>query len=292
MPVDPPLLYIGHDHTMAIVSTAPLTVDRGRADTHRWGRVVEMTPPKPAATGLTASSIPPWAIVLLVVSCVLVLFDLRLCPLPILAAIVALGVSVYRAEQQRRPGVIVAPSIEREADQHVLLVSHEERTTLSAAIEQGKRISQTLPALAGMIDEAAAERAVASALFDLAEVLERRQELRASADDLRRQHHHGLPPDSPTVAKLLAQRERVAQVAAEVDADVARRLAGLEATARAGENFIREREIHQVTSAVDHTLSSLAPPDLPRQPDSGAELAEQVDAVLAAYRELNDRYGD
>ncbi|WP_173163389.1 hypothetical protein [Phytohabitans suffuscus] len=59
----------------------------------------------------------------------------------------------------------------------------------------------------------------------------------------------------------------------------------------AGESFLREREIHQMTSRVDRTLANLAPGELAGAPDSGVELADEVEAVLAVYRELDERYG-
>ncbi|BCB90889.1 hypothetical protein Psuf_082020 [Phytohabitans suffuscus] len=112
-----------------------------------------------------------------------------------------------------------------------------------------------------------------------------------AAGHLDRQPHHGLTADNPAVRELLARRERLTGALSSLDADVARRVAGLEATAVAGESFLREREIHQMTSRVDRTLANLAPGELAGAPDSGVELADEVEAVLAVYRELDERYG-
>ncbi|MFD0745005.1 hypothetical protein ACFQ1L_26715 [Phytohabitans flavus] len=160
---------------------------------------------------------------------------------------------------RRRPGRILAPGFDREAPDYCLLAAPEDRNALGAALNIGKRICRTLPSLAGMVDTDAAERLLASALFDLAKVLQHRQDVRTLLIELRRQRHRGLPADSPAARKLMAQRDRLKQALSDLDAEVARRLGELEATAVASENFMREREIHQVTSRVDQTLASLAP---------------------------------
>jgi hypothetical protein len=287
----PPSLYIGHDRAMTVVSTQPLKVERGGAGTIRWGRVAELIPGGPAAGFTTARRLLALSIALFAVAAGIAAFGTAWAWLPALAAAAVLVASGSLEGKQRRPGAILAPEFDRQAEQTVLLVDRQARDDMWAAINVGKRIWWALPALAGMVDTDATERLLASALFDLAKVLKQRQEVRGLVNELGQQRHHGLPADSPAVRKLVAQRDRLTQALSDLDADVARRMAGLEATAVAGETFIREREIHQVTDRVDQTLASLAPSGFPGTPDSGVELADEVEAVLAVYRELNERYG-
>jgi hypothetical protein len=289
--VDPPALYIGHDRAMTVVSNLPPNVEGGSARTYRWGRIAELAPGgRPA--GLTrARRGLVVGISLFVASAGLAFFGIEWALLPALAGTAVVGVAGDLAGREKRPGVIRAPASDPEGEHNCLLVGHEERDNMWAAIVVGRRICETLPALAGMIEPRTAERLLANALYDLAKVLKRRQDLRGLEFELRQQPHLGLPADNPAVRKLLAQRDRVTQALSDLDADVRRRMAGLETAAVASDNFLREREISWVTSRADQTLASLVPADLPGAPDSGVELAEEVEAVLAAYRELSDRYG-
>jgi hypothetical protein len=288
--LDAPSLYIGHNRAMTVVSVLPLKVRGGGARTFRWGRVAEVVPGGSPAGFTTARRLLVLGTLLFVAASGVAALGSAWAWLAALGGVTALVVSGQLEGAQRRPGTI-RPESGRHAEQHCLLVDQRERNDLWAAINIGRRIHRMLPALDGMVDIDSAERLLASALFDLAKVLRSRQEVRRLAGELSQPRHHGLPADSPAVRKLLAQRDRLKQALSDLDVDVARRVAGLEATAVASENFLREKEIHQVTARVDKTLASLAPPDLPGMPDSGVELADEVEAVLAVYRELNERYG-
>ncbi|MGC9671233.1 hypothetical protein ACNTMW_32390 [Planosporangium sp. 12N6] len=198
--------------------------------------------------------------------------------------------AVYPVPQEA--GTILAPQLRHRRDDHRILVDDEDRQALSAAVDLGERIAETWPALRGMVDTVAAERLLAHALWELADLLERRQGFREMRDDLAEHDHEGLPADSPAVRNLLAQRTKVATALADLDAEVGRRLAELTATAVAGENIIREWEIGELVRDADQRLAELAPHDLPGESRAGAALADQTEAVMAAYRELNTRYGD
>ncbi|GAA4452888.1 hypothetical protein [Phytohabitans houttuyneae] len=286
----PPALYIGHDRAVTVVSAQPLKVENGGARTYRWGSVVEIVPGG-SPDGLKPRPLLILSILLFVASAGIAALGSMWAWFPALAGAVLLVASGQLEGERRRPGAILAPNFDREAEQTCLLSEHRERNDFWAGLTLGKRVCQTLPELAGMVDTDAAERLLASALFDLAKVLQRRQEVRGLVTELDQHGRHGLPASNPAVRKLLAQRQRLTEALSSLDADVARRLAGLEATAVASENFLREREIHRMATRVDLTLASLAPTDLPGAPDSGLELADEVEAVLTVYRELNERYG-
>jgi len=287
--LDPPALYIGHAREMTVVSTRPLKVERGGARTYRWGRVAEIVPgPGAPPLGFTPAHqmlVLSFALYLIAAG-VAVATGSMWAYLPALAATVALIRSARLEGRRIKPGTITPP----EPDS-LVLVAPEDRNDLWSAIQVGKRICGTLPALAGMVDTHNAERLLASALFDVARVLGQRQEVRGLLNELRRQGHHGLPPDSPALRKMKEQKDRLKRALSDLDADVARKIAGLKATDAAGLNFLREREIHRMTSRVDQTLASLTSADHAGMPDSGLELADEMAAVLAVYQELNERYG-
>jgi hypothetical protein len=290
-PVDLPMLYVAHDDTMAIVSVLPLKIRGGRADTYRWGSVLEISP-APPGEGMDVRAMCRFvAYILLAFSVLLMCGHVQWWPVILLVGFVILGVAaVYPVG--RTAGVILAPELHRRRDDHKVLVDEDDRAAMSEAIDIGERISSAWPALQGMVDTAVAERLLAHALWELAGVLERRQGLREMRDDLAEQHHDDLPADSRAARDLLAQREKVTSALAGLDAEVDRHLGDLTATAVAGENFIREQEIGKLVRDADEKLAKLAPHDLPAESKSGARLADQTEAVLTAYRELNTRYGD
>jgi hypothetical protein len=289
-PVDPPALYVAHDDRMVVVSVLPLKVQVGRGEVYRWGSVLEISPAEPDQAVTTARQARGVAVLLFMGSAVLGCTGVAWWP-----ALAVVGASVLAASFHvalRTAGVIVAPEIKRRPGEHVVLFDDEDRKTFSEAVDIGERIARTWPALHGLVDTTAAERLLAHALWELAGVLERRQDFREMGADLAQQDHGGLPADSPGVRDLLVQREKVAKALAGLDAEVNRHLADLTATAIAGENFIREQEIGQLVRDADQKLAKLAPHDLPGEPKSGAELADQTQAVLTAYRDLTTRYGD
>ncbi|NJC71240.1 hypothetical protein HC031_16185 [Planosporangium thailandense] len=289
--VDPPMLYVAHDDQMVIVSTLPLRIRGGRAETFRWGSVVEISPADPGEDTVGVRELRRFAVLLLVVAVLFACVRSGWWLIPALGGTVCLAASVVGG-WLRREGAILAPEIDRRPDEHRVLIDDEDREAFSEAIDLGERISKTWPALHGLIDTAAAGRQLAHALWELAGLLERRQDLREVRDDLAEKDHDGLPADSPAVRELRAQREKVAAALADLDADVHRRLSDLTATALAGENFLREQEIGELIRDTDQRLAELTPHDLPGGPESGAALAEHTQAVLAAYRDLTDKYGD
>jgi len=129
-----------------------------------------------------------------------------------------------------------------------------------------------------LVDVPIAERQLAQALFDLAGALERRQELRELHAELSR--HDGAAELAPRVAKA-------ASVLAELDDEVTRRLAALNAVAMAGEELIRDQEIGALASEADAALDRLTSAGPAIGADAGSELAERTEAVLRAYRELS-----
>ncbi len=272
-----PALYVAHDDKMVIVSRLPLEVVGGRGISYGWGSVLEVTPADPP--GETA----PLAVVLYGLAAILGIaggVTLLANPLAggvlVLVAALAGGGAALHSWRQR-PGVISAPSLESGREQHHVLVEARDRQVFSDAIDLCQRTSETWPALGALIDVPLAERQLAQALFDLAGALERRQELRELHAELAQ--HDGAFELAPRMLKAT-------DALAELDDEVAQRLATLHAVAVAGEELIRDQEIDALVRDADEALARLTSAGPAMMPDAGSELAERTAAVLRAYREL------
>lgn len=272
-----PSLYVAHDDELVIVSPLPLEVTGGRGMSYAWGSVLEITPADPPAehdplTGLLYS----FAAVLVLIGTLLLAGGVAAGGAAILAALAVGGGAVVHRWRQR-PGVIAAPSLETDRDQHHVLVEDRDRKIFSDAVDLCQRTSETWPALGALVDVPLAERQLARALFDLAGALERRQELRELHAELA--HHDGAFELAPRMARLTA-------ALADLDAEVGRRLATLNAVAVAGEELIRDQAVDALARQADEALARLTTSLPAATPDAAADLAERTEAVLRAYREL------
>jgi hypothetical protein len=272
-----PSLYVAHDDELVIVSRLPLEVVGGRGLSFGWGSVVEVTPSD------RSDDLGPLTGVLYGLGTVFALFGGFLLlgrvfwgAVLLLLGIAAAGGAALHAWRQR-PGVIAAPSLDSDRQQHHVLVDGRDRKVFSDAIDLCQRTSETWPVLGALIDVPVAERQLAQALFDLAGALERRQELRELEAELA--EHDGAFELAPRMLK-------VTSALAELDDEVAQRLATLNAVAVAGEELIRDQEIDALARAADEALARLTSAGPATAPDAGSELAERTEAVLRAYREL------
>jgi hypothetical protein len=195
-----------------------------------------------------------------------------------IAVLVGLGVVLFG--WQREPGVIVAPQLTSDREQHHVLVEDQDRKAFSDAIDLCQRTAETWPALEGLIDVPLAERQLAQALFDIAGVLERRQVVRDLQVEL---------AEHADASELAPRRAKAATALAALDNELTRRLATLNAVAVAGEDLIRDERIGALGREADEVLARLSDAGAPALSDAGSELAERTEAVLQAYRELIDR---
>lgn len=272
-----PSLYVAHDDKLAVVSRLPLEVVGGRGLSFRWGSVLEVTPSdQPDGRGPVTGVVYGLGIGFVVLGGLFLLGGAFAGGLLVLAGAAAGGGAALYS-RRRRPGVISAPRLESDREQHHVLVESRDRKVFSDAIDLCQRTSETWPALGALIDGPVAERQLALALFDLAGALERRQELRELHAELA--EHDGAFELAPRMARATA-------ALAELDADVTRRLATLTAVAVAGEELIRDQQIDALARAADETLARLTSAGPAIAPDAGTELAERTEAVLRAYREL------
>ena len=272
-----PTLYVAHDEKLVIVSRLPLEVVGGRGLSYGWGSVLELTPAdRSDDRGPRPGVLYSLALIFGVLGALVLVGGAFWGGLVLLAAIATAGGTVLHGWRQR-PGVISAPRLETEPDQHHVLVDERDRQVFSDAIDLCQRTSETWPSLGALVDVPVAERQLAQALFDLAGALERRQELRELHADLA--EHDGAFELAPRIL-------RATSALAASDDEVGRRLAALNAVAVAGEELIRDQRIDALGREADEALARLTAAGPAVVPDAGSELAERTEAVLRAYREL------
>jgi hypothetical protein len=164
----------------------------------------------------------------------------------------------------------------------VVLRSERARSAFDHALGLADRVGETWPGLGALVDTDEAATMLAEALWQIAEVLARREELDGVLE----------PADfDPSVASAETRSQLSAARAARarVDAEFQRREAALRRAEEAGRDFIREQQMREAVRAADHTLRSMPPavfagPGTSLEPASS--LAEHTHSVLAAYREL------
>lgn len=276
-------LHIGADADTTVVAPYPLSMRTGRGRRRRTGSVTLLVPVPPSGrtradhVRLAARLTVPLAVLCAVLDAVGI-------PWWAAAAGSAALVGWVVREQVRSalPGAIAVPPGD---DCHVL-VAAEEREAYRRALEISGRVRRTWPGLGGLVDPADADRTLTRALDELAALLARRQQIRRLRTELAGVDHAELPADSAAVQALTAQRQRVETLWRETGAQANRMLCGITAAARAGEELIREQQVHRTARDAELTISRLAAagpvPAVPAAP----ELAERTAAVVAAYREL------
>jgi hypothetical protein len=274
-------LHAGVDAEKVVVSPYPIKVRSGVVRRERTGTLVETVPRMPSGRSREDR----------------VTFAARLA-LPLLfvsAVLAASGFSWWLAagggavlvaamwRRQARAAQEAAFAVPRDGESRVLW-SVPERAAFAGALDASRRVRRTWPALDGMIDPVAADHSLTRALGELADVLARRQELRRLRADLAGVRDADIPVDSPAKLAADAARER-ADVAWREAGDTANRILGsIDAAARAGESFIRERQVAATARHAERTLARVA--GVPAIAGSGPDLAGRTEAVIAAYRDL------
>jgi hypothetical protein len=173
-----------------------------------------------------------------------------------------------------------------------ILTSAADRAAFDEAVGAADAVSATWPRLGALVDTAEAETMLADALWEIAGVLARRQKLSRVLADLSRPDFAAQPAADETALELRSQLEATQRALADLESDLAQRLASLRRAEQAGRDFIREDEMRRAIRQAKETLGSPdpAPTALPSTAltpaDTAAELADQTRSVLAAYREL------
>ncbi len=289
-PSDHPFrLWIASDDEQVVVALCPLRIS-GEQLKHEWGNLTDLRvlPPLPRSSG--ADGLPVATLLAVSLGGALCFSGAPPMVALILAGLAALVVYA-RSLRKDLPGRVVAPGLKKYPDIHRVLDAPEEREDFLDLVELAERVGQVLPALNGMVDPADSAKALAQALWDGADILNRRKELRSVVEGLKRHDHAGLSEASRAVQYLAAQRTKASDLLEQVDAELARLAANLEAAAIAGENFSREQELLDAALQAEETLVGLASQELIAGSDASEQLAEETSAVLDAYRELNELYG-
>ncbi len=285
-------LYVAGDSSVTVISRRRPQMAGARTVRRSWDGVVELASQSLAPQERAS---PAEAAMVLVPPAVLaaVLLPLGVDPL------VAVGSSSVTLLVTACLGPVVRRHLPRHGaaaparpQQCHLLFDDEERVRFRAALEQADRVAETLPELGGLVDEATGHRMLVEALWDLAGVLSRRQEVRRVLTELEQQDHVDVQSASRAVRDLLAQRHKARSLLAALDADVERRVGNLRRAEQAGRGFLREREIRRTVREAARFLDDAPEHGGPAVPDAGEDLAEQTATVLAAYHELTARHGD
>ena len=274
-------LHIGVDAEKVVVSPYPIRTRTGRARRRRSGSVTEAVPRPPS--GRTRESRVVFAarlaLPLLFLCAVLSAAGITWW-LPAVASAVALG-AVWRGQARAAQPARFAVPASPEAQ---VLRTAPERAAFVRALEVSRRVRRVWPALPGMIDPVDADRSLTRALGELAALLAQRQELRRLRDELSGVRRADIPADSPALHALDQQRERADELWSSAGAAANRVLRSLEATAAAGEVFVREQQVGETARHAEQTLSRVS--GVSPAADTGPELADRTEAVIAAYREL------
>lgn len=277
-------LHAGIDFEKVVVSPYPIKGRSGVASRERTGTLIEYVPR--AASGRSREERVTFAarlaLPLLFVSAVLAAsgFSWWLA----FGGSLALVGGVWR--RQARAAQQSAFAVPRDTESRVLW-SVAERAAFAGALDASKRVRRTWPALGDMIDPVLADRSLTRALGELAEVLGRRQELRRLREELADVWDADIPADSPARMAADVQRRRADEVWREAGDAANRILGSIDAAARAGESFIRERRVAATARHAEQTLARVA--GVPAAVESGPDLAGRTEAVIEAYRDLAGR---
>ncbi|MFC6569622.1 hypothetical protein [Actinoplanes utahensis] len=274
-------LHAGFDDEKVVVSSYPLRMRSGRARRERTGSLIEFVPRPPSGRGreervtLTARVALP--VLLVVAGLSAAGFSWWLAAGGGAALLVAFWRRQARAAQQ------AAFAVPRDTGSRVLWTLPE-RAAFQGALAASQRVRRTWPALGDMIDPVAADRSLTRALEELSEVLARRQELRRLREDLAGVRDADIPADSPARMAADLQEERAGAAWREAGEAANRILRSIDTAARAGEGFIRERQVAATARHAERTLARVT--GAGTVAESGPELADRTEAVIAAYRDL------
>ncbi|BEL09253.1 hypothetical protein Q0Z83_074440 [Actinoplanes sichuanensis] len=274
-------LHAGIDFEKVVVSPYPLKVRSGVACRERAGSLNVFVPRAPSGRSREerVTFVARLALPLLFVSAVLAAsgFSWWLA----VGGSAALVGAVWR--RQAKAAQEAAFAVPRDEESRVLW-SVPERAAFAGALDASQRVRRTWPALDGMIDSGLADRSLTRALGELAEVLGRRQELRRLRAELADVWDADIPADSPARIAAELQRARADEVWREAGDAANRILGSIDAAARAGESFIRERQVAATARHAERTLARVA--GVPATVESGPDLAGRTEAVIDAYRDL------
>jgi hypothetical protein len=275
-------LHIGIDCEKIVIAPSSLRTRTGRARRRRAGSVTEYVPVAPSGRSRETRLAYTARLALPLIFTSAVLFACGVAWfVPLAASLATVGLVWRRQYRAAQPGTFAVPG----NDESQVLWAPQERAAYERAVVVSRRIRNTWPDLADMIDPATADRSLTHALGDLAALMSRRQEIRRLRTELSAVRPGAVPAGSPAVLALAAQRERVEQLWQQTGEQANRILRSLDAAAAAGETFRHELRIDATARAAEQALTTLAV-GAPTA-GTGPDLAARTDAVITAYRELS-----
>jgi hypothetical protein len=169
------------------------------------------------------------------------------------------------------------------------------REVFDRALQSADRVSETWPALADLVQVADAEEMLNEALWELAGVLVKAEQVHTVLLELSRPEFAQRSRTDETAREVEEQRRATRAALVTLNEEVARRVGGIQRAEVAGWVFIREKEMRRAIQAAEESLRSVRDEDPAAaagvaKPDAGAELAEHTQSVVEAYRELTTRF--
>ncbi|MGX6602610.1 hypothetical protein ACWKSP_10800 [Micromonosporaceae bacterium Da 78-11] len=280
-----PRIHVARDDSVIVVSRRRLRLIGGRPVHRPWKALVETTTetsdqhPRDAVVGTALVAGPP-----------ILAGALTAAFAPVEVGIVA-GGAVFFAMSYLGPmirGRLAKRGPRATGGQVYRLTTVSERAAFDRVLATADRISETWPGLGSLVDVFDAETMLADALWEIARVLARRQEVSAVLTELSRPDFMVVDPGDQTARELQVHRRAARTAMAQVEAELAQREANLRRVEQVGRRLSRELEMRRAIRAAEESLRAGQSPELAglTSVDPAAELAEQTQSVLAAYREL------
>lgn len=273
-------LYVVRDLNATVISRQRLRMVGGRAVRRRWKALVETTSdtgaqqPRDAVLGTAMVAGPP-----------IVTGALTAAFAPIELGIVV-GGAVFFAMSYVGPLVRrrLAKQGPRAGGKAYRLTTISERAAFDRVLATADRITESWPGLGSLVDLFDAEAMLADALWEIARVLARRQEVSVVLAELSRPDFMVADPNDETAREVGVHRRAARAAIARAETELIQREANLRRVEQAGRGLSRELEMRRAIRTAEESLQTSQ--SLPVSVDPAAELAEQTQSVLAAYREL------
>jgi hypothetical protein len=285
-------LYVARDASVTVVARRrPWTAGSRTVRRRFYPTVVEKAAPGEgpqwSVREAAAVLVPPLAVLLLATAASGSALGGLLAACLVFLLLAYLG-PMRRERQSRR--LVGRPS----PDQRVLSQSTG-REVFDLALRSADRVSETWPSLAELIRVADAEAMLSEALWELAGVLVKAEEVHTILVELSRPEFAQRSQSDETAREVEEHRRATRAALVMLNEEIARRVAGIERAEAAGWSFIREKEMRRAILAAEESLRGVRTEDSGvlagvTRADAGAELAEHTQSVVEAYRELTARF--
>jgi hypothetical protein len=282
-------LYVARDRSATVVARSRPWMIGGRIVRRRYyATLIERAVPGPhhwSALGAGVVLVPPLIVFLAIIGVS------GSVALGILTGCVVFFGMAYLGPMQGPRRLIGGPPA---ADVRVLSQSTG-REVFDGALQSADQVSETWPALAELVRVADAETMLNEALWELAGVLVKAEQVHTVLVELSRPEFAQRSRTDETAREVEEHRRATRAALVTLNEEVARRVGGIQRAEVAGWTFIREKEMRRAIQAAEESLRSVRDEDPEvatgvAKPDAGADLAEHTQSVVEAYRELTTRF--